>query len=125
ADLVSASGAYHVTRKVSGQLEGSQYYGTDPNGEVLAASLVHQPCPQWRLSPFFTLGGGAVCTQPKAPLVQSEDRSDGLVDVGIGVRYYLTRRFLVRAQYKNFVVLTDQDTNQNVEEWKIGFSAFF
>jgi hypothetical protein len=57
--------------------------------------------------------------------VQSKNRSDEVFDVGVGVRYYLTRRFLVRAQYRNYAILTDQSTNQNAEEWKIGFSAFF
>lgn len=125
ADIVSAYGAYHFTRNLSIELEGSQYYGSFSNGTILTGSLVHQPFPQWRISPFFTLGGGVAFIEPKATLVQSEDRSDGLVDVGVGVRYYLTRRFLLRAQYKNFVILTDQETNQNAEEWKIGFSAFF
>jgi hypothetical protein len=57
--------------------------------------------------------------------VETTNRNNDLVDVGIGVRYYLTRRFLLRAQYKNYVVLTNTETNQNAEEWKIGFSAFF
>ena len=125
ADIVSAYGAFQFTRNISIELEGSQYFGSFSNGEVLTASLVEQPFPQWRLSPFFTLGGGKIFTEPKSTLVQTQNRNDGLVDVGIGVRYYLTRRFLLRAQYKNYVVLTNQATNQNIEEWKIGFSVFF
>lgn len=125
ADIVSAYGAYHFTRNISVELEGSQFFGSFSNGEVVTASIVEQPFPQWRISPFVTLGGGVVFTEPKATLVQAKNRSDGLIDVGVGVNYYLARRFLVRAQYKNYVVLTDQETNQNVEEWKIGFSAFF
>jgi hypothetical protein len=125
ADIVSAYGAYHFTRNISVELEGSQFFGSYSTGEVLTFSLVQQPFPQWRLSPFVTLGVGEVFTRPKATLVQAENRNDGLVDAGIGVNYYLTRQVLLRAQYKNYVVLTDQATNQNVEEWKIGFSAFF
>lgn len=125
ADIVSAYGAYHFTRNISVELEGSQFFGSFSTGEVLTFSLVQQPFPHWRLSPFVTLGAGEVFTEPKASLVQAKNRTDGLLDAGIGVNYYLTRQFLLRAQYKNYVVLTDQATNQNVEEWKIGFSAFF
>jgi hypothetical protein len=125
ADIVSAYGAYHFTRNISAEVEASQYFGSFSNGKVATGSLVMQPFPQWRISPFVTLGGGIVYTEPKATLVQTKDRSDGLIGAGVGVNYYLTRRFLLRAQYKNYVVLTDQETNQNVEEWKIGFSAFF
>jgi uncharacterized protein YgiM (DUF1202 family) len=125
ADVVSAYGGYHFTPNLSTELELSQYFGTFSNGKVGTISLVHQPFPEWRITPFFSLGLGRILTEPKATLVQTEDRDDELVNVGVGVSYYLTRRFLVRAQYKNYVVFTNRDTNDNIEEWKIGLSAFF
>lgn len=125
ADVVSVYGAYHFTPNISTELEAAQYFGSFSNGEIALVSLVHQPFPEWRLSPFFTLGAGVVFIDPKSTLVQSKNRSDEVFDVGVGVRYYLTRRFLLRAQYRNYAILTDQSTNQNAEEWKIGFSAFF
>jgi hypothetical protein len=125
ADVISIYGAYHFTRNISTEIEASEYFGSFSNGQVGTVSLVHQPFPEWRISPFFTIGTGIIFIDPKSTLVQSKDRSDELFDVGVGVRYYLTRRFLVRAQYRNYVILTDQATNQNAEEWKIGFSAFF
>lgn len=125
ADIVSVYGAYHFTPNISTELEVGQYFGGFSNGKLATLSLVHQPFPEWRIAPFFTLGGGWVLTEPKATLVNTKDRSDEMVDVGIGVRYYLTRRFLLRAQYKNYVILTSRDTNQNAEEWKIGISTFF
>lgn len=125
ADIVSLYGAYHFTPNISVELEAGQYFGNASNGELATFSLVHQPFPEWRLAPFITLGTGRVFIEPKATLVSTKDRSDEVVDTGIGVRYYLTRRFLLRAQYKNYVVLSSSDTNQNEEEWKIGISTFF
>jgi uncharacterized protein YgiM (DUF1202 family) len=125
ANIVSVYGAYHFTPNISAELEASQYFGSFSNGKLGTFSLVQQPFPEWRIAPFFTLGVGRVFIDPKATLVQTKNRADDVVDVGIGVRYYLTRRFLLRAQYKNYVVLTNTETNQNAEEWKIGFSAFF
>jgi uncharacterized protein YgiM (DUF1202 family) len=125
ADVVSAYGGYHFTANISAELEAGQFFGNFSNGKFATLNLVHQPFPEWRIAPFFTLGAGRLTTEPKATLVSTKDRSDEVVDVGIGVRYYLTRRFLLRAQYKNYVVLTDRDTNQNAEEWKIGISTFF
>lgn len=125
ADIVSVYGAFHLTPNISAEAEASQYFGSFSNGKLGTISLVHQPFPQWRLSPFLTLGAGMVRIEPKATLVETTDRDNNVVDAGIGVRYYLTRRFFVRAQYKNYVILTDTETNQNAEEWKIGFSAFF
>jgi hypothetical protein len=125
ANVASLVGSYHFTRNLSVEADLSQFFGNFSNGYYATLNLVHQPFPEWRLSPFFALGGGIVDTQPKATLVQTEDRTDNMLDVGVGVRYYLTRRFLVRAQYKNYVVLTSRDTHEKIDEWKIGFSAFY
>jgi len=125
ASVVSVYGGFHLTRNISAELEASQYFGDYSNGKIGTLNVVHQPFPDWRISPFLTVGFGRVYIEPKATLVQTSDRDNDVVDVGVGVRYYLTRRFLLRAQYKNYEILTDTTTNQNAEEWKIGFSAFF
>lgn len=125
ASIVSVYGAYHFTPNISAELEASQYFGDFSNGKLGTFSFVHQPFPEWRISPFLTIGAGRVYIEPKATLVETTNRANNVIDVGIGVRYYLTRRFLVRAQYKNYEILTNTTTNQNAEEWKIGFSAFF
>ncbi len=125
ANIVSVYGAYHFTPNISAEVEASQYFGSYSNGKLGTFSFALQPFPEWRLSPFLTLGVGRVYIEPKATLVQTLNRDDNMVDAGIGVRYYLTRRFLLRAQYKNYEVLTNSATNQKAEEWKIGFSAFF
>jgi len=124
-NVASIYGSYHFTRNLSAELDVAQFFGNFSNGRYITANLVHQPFPEWRLSPFFALGGGIVETEPKATLVQAEDRSDNMLDVGVGVRYYLTRRFLVRAQFKKYVVLTSRDAHEKIDEWKIGFSAFY
>lgn len=125
ADAVSAYGGFHFTPNISAEIEASQYFGSYSNGKIGTVSLVHQPFPAWRVAPFVTLGFGRVYIEPKATLVETIDRDNDVVDVGIGVRYYLTRRFFMRAQYKNYEILTKSTTNQNAEEWKIGFSVFF
>lgn len=125
ADIVSAYGAFHLTPNISTELEASQYFGDFSNGKIATLNVSLQPFPEWRLSPFVTLGYGRIYIDPKSTLVQTIDRDNEVVDAGVGVRYYLTRRFFVRAQYKNYEIMTNSATNQNAEEWKIGFSVFF
>lgn len=125
ANIVSVYGAYHFTQNISTEFEIAQYFGSYSNGKLATFSFVEEPFPEWRLSPFLTIGAGRVFIEPKATLVQTTNRADNVVDAGLGVRYYLTRRFFLRAQYKNYVVLTNTTNNQKAEEWKIGFSAFF
>jgi hypothetical protein len=92
---------------------------------MLNVNIVHQPFPAWRISPFFTLGTGVIHVQPKATLVQVEDRTDQEAHVGFGVRTHLGRRFMLRAEYKSYVVFTSRDENEEVDEWKAGFAVFF
>jgi hypothetical protein len=71
------------------------------------------------------LGTGVVRTEPKGTLIGTTDRTDQVTLVGGGVRAYLTRRFVLRAEYKSYVVLTSRDENEEIEEWKVGFGFFF
>ena len=44
---------------------------------------MHVFAPEWRLSPYFTLGTGVIYTDPKANLVDTIDRDDQLGYVGL------------------------------------------
>ena len=72
-----------------------------------------------------SLGGGIINTEPKGTIVATTDRTDNIAHVGIGIRAYLTRRFVFRAEYKTYVVFTSRDDNEEPTEWKAGFSFFF
>jgi hypothetical protein len=41
------------------------------------------------------------------------------------VRAYIARRFMVRGEFKEYVVFTDRDENEEETEWKVGFAFFF
>ncbi|MCK4587846.1 MAG: outer membrane beta-barrel protein, partial [Gammaproteobacteria bacterium] len=79
----------------------------------------------WRYSPFFTLGIGQIETKPKVTLIQAQDSSDFVAHFGVGVKIYLTRQFILRAEYKNYVGFSSDDDNEEFQEWKAGFGFFF
>lgn len=124
-DAVSAYLGWHFTRNLSAEIELTENFGDFSDGRMATASLVHQMFPHWRYSPFLTIGGGVRQTNPRSTLVSTEDRTDSTANVGAGVRIHLTRRLLLRLQYKYYVVMTDRDDDEEVNEWKIGISAFF
>lgn len=124
-DEITAYGGYHFTNNLSVELALSESFGDFSNGKAVNLNLVHQPFPEWRYSPFFTLGGGVRQTDPKSNIVATEDRTDDMLNVGVGVRTYLTRRLILRLQYKKHTVLTSRDDDEEVEEWKLGLSTFF
>jgi len=125
ANIVSLYGGYSLNPNVSVELWGSQILGNFSNGWMGSVNVVHEAFPEWRVSPFFTLGAGVIHTSPKSTIIQGEDRTDQIGHVGAGFRIYATRRFLLRAEYKSYVVFTSRDENEEVEEWKVGFAFFF
>ena len=125
ANIISLYGSYSLNPNVSVELWGSQILGNYSNGWMASANIVHETFPEWRVSPFFTLGAGYIRTEPKSTIVLPEDRNDQIGHVGAGFRVYVTRRFLVRAEYKSYVVFTSRDENEEIEEWKVGFAFFF
>ena len=125
ANIVSLYGGYSLNPHVAVEVWGSQILGNFSNGWMGSVNVVHETWPDKRISPFFTLGAGVIHTEPKSTIIQGEDRTDQLGHVGAGFRIYATRRFLLRAEYKSYVVFTSRDDNEEVEEWKAGFAFFF
>jgi len=125
ADLTSVYGAWMLTSNLSTELWGSLITGDFSNGWMLNVDIVHQPFPDWWLSPFVTLGTGVLQINPKSTLVSTRDRTDQTAHAGAGLRAHLGRRFLLRAEYKTYVVFTSRDNNEEVESWQAGFSFFF
>jgi hypothetical protein len=125
ASLVSGYASVSFNSQLA--LEGAvgQYLGKFSNGVTGDVGLTHVIAPEARWSPFLTLGVGVVHVEPKATLVQAANRTEQTAYVGGGVRYYLTRRFFVRGEYKAHYIFTKRNQNQEADEWKLGFAFFF
>ena len=125
ASAVSAYGAVFANPNLSAELSVGEFLGKSSNGTTFDLGLAHIFYPQARLAPFVELGTGVVHTVPKATLVQPDDRTEQSAYVGGGLRYYLTRRFFLRGEFKEHIIFTNRNQNQQVDEWKFGFAFFF
>ncbi len=125
ANLITAYGAYAFNAHLSGELVLSHLLGSFSDGQIAAIGVSHVFRPDWRIQPFASIGTGLIRIEPKSTVAQSPARTDQLAYVGAGVRAYLARRFILRAEYKDYVVFTDRNENEEVNEWKIGFAFFF
>ena len=86
ANIVSLYGGYSLNPHVSVEVWGSQILGNFSNGWMGSVNLVHETWPDWRFSPFFTLGAGVIHTSPKSTIIQGDDRTDQVGHVGAGLR---------------------------------------
>jgi hypothetical protein len=125
ASEISVYGAVFANPNLSAELSIGQFLGSASNGTTFDLGLAHIFYPQARLAPFVMIGTGIVHTEPKATLVQPDDRTEQSAYVGGGLRYYLTRRFFLRGEFKEHIIFTNRNQNEQVDEWKFGFAFFF
>jgi hypothetical protein len=125
ANLISAFAARRINPNLGVDVAISQYLGRQRNGYMADIGINHVFAPEWRFSPFLTLGGCLfrVDNDPQRP--QLVDRTDQCAYVGVGFRFYLTRRFFLRGEYKERVVFTSRNDNEELKEWKAGLAFFF
>lgn len=125
AQALAANVGYRFTENLTAELAITRAVGGFSDSSLVNVSLQNQPFPEWRISPYFILGAGFVKTEPAATLVQTEDRTDNTLHAGVGARMYLTRNLILRVEYRNYVILTSRDQNEEVGEWKAGLNIFF
>jgi hypothetical protein len=125
ATLVSGLLSRSFNEQLAIELTGSQFLGNASNGYSAELGLAHVFRPDWRISPLLTLGTGMIWTQPKSTLVLPGDRNDQTAYAGAGLRFYVTRRFFVRGEYRHHMVFTSRNENEEINEWKLGLAFFF
>lgn len=125
AAVLTLYGGYAFNKNLSAELSLSQALGNFSSEYLVDLNLLSHPFPEWRYSPFFTIGGGMINTRPNTTLVQTEDRTDTTAHVGLGLHYYVTRRFFLRAEFRHYTVFTSREDNEDFDQWKIGFGFFF
>ncbi len=125
ATAYTAFGSYRFSKHLSLELNASQILGNFSDGWGASINVVHTFVPEWRISPYVSLGTGVIHIEPKSTLAQADDRTDQTAIIGAGVSAYVSRRFVLRAEYKGYVVLSSRNDNEDVDEWKAGFAVFF
>ena len=125
ATVMTLYGGWSWTENIATELALSQALGNVSDIQFATISIMHQPFPEWRFSPYMKVGGGAIKVTPNATIIQPEDREDEMVHVGIGMRVYVSRQFFLRAEYNSHTILTSRNDNDEIEEWKLGFSVYF
>lgn len=123
--MMTLSTSYAFTQNLSAELSFAQIIGNFSSRSILGANLVHQPFPNWKISPYFSIGTGLIKTSVKSTLSNLEDTTDVLANVSLGVKMYLTRRFLLRADYKKHIIFQSRDKNEEITSWQAGFAVFF
>ena len=62
---------------------------------------------------------------PNPSLVGAPTTNAKLANAGVGVRYYLTERFVMRADYSLYTAFVSDQKTTEYRAWTVGLSFFF
>ena len=123
--LVLVRVGWRLTPNLLAEVSGGQTTGNFSSSTLYSVNILSEPFADKRIAPFFTLGAGKFRNTPNTTLVGAQDSSSFLANAGFGVRAYLTRRFIFRADFKTHLVLVGDNRTDSYREWSTGFSFFF
>ncbi|RZU02802.1 SH3 domain-containing protein [Rivibacter subsaxonicus] len=103
-----------------GQVQGV-YSGTD----FWHLNLIGEPWSDQRFSPFAGIGFGKFRNVPNASLVGALDTNVNLANAMVGVRYHLTDRFVLRADYSIYTAFVADSRSTEYRAFTAGVSFFF
>ena len=126
--VVTIFAGYSFTENLGAELHFGQSTGTRSNAKFVKANLLMQPLPDWRYSPYLTLGVGRIEVDPSSTLISQNDDTNTFAQYGVGIQAYVSRSFLVRVEANEYVIFSStatRDDNEVINEWKFGFAVFF
>ncbi len=123
--LAGIRAGYFLSDGISTEFAFSHVPGQFSRSFVTSVNLLMQPYPEWRYSPYFSLGAGMLKNEPKATLVGGEDSDSTVWNAGVGVRGYIGRTFMFRVEYRQHVSIGDDVDNDVFQEFNAGLSFFY
>jgi Bacterial SH3 domain len=123
--LLSAHAGYRLHENFLAELTVAQSTGDFSTTSLYYVSLVSQPFPDFRWSPFFSIGAGRFTNAPKATLVSATESRGALANAAIGLRYYVTRQFFLHVEAKRHVALINYTSADHFNELSAGAAFFF
>lgn len=123
--VMTVRASYAFTENLQSELTVSQVSGTYTSTQVFSVHLVALPARKGLFVPLLSLGVGQFRDSPRKTLVDPESSNSLTGVVGLGLNTYLTDRFMLRLDYRNFVILVDDDEAREYDEITGGFSFVF
>jgi len=129
--VIAVRGGYWLTDYIFAELQASQGSGTYASTHLYSVGLQISPLGEYKYAPYFGLAYGRFENDDRASLVGGGTQetvdtvtADAAI-AAIGVRWRLSTRFVLRADYRHVLSLTDQERVDDFNEITGGFSFAF
>ena len=117
--------AYRLSDTLGVEATIGQVQGVFSGTDFWHLNLQSEPWSDQRISPFFAIGFGKFRNIPNASLVGAQPTDAKLANASIGVRYYLTERFVLRADYSIYTAFVGDTRSTEYRAVTGGLSFFF
>lgn len=117
--------SYKFSDTLSIEADLGQVQGVFSGTDFWHFNLVAEPWSDKRLSPFFGVGFGKFKNFPNQSLVGAITTDAKLANAGIGLRYHLSDRFVVRADYSIYTAFLADTRSAEYKAFTAGLSFFF
>jgi hypothetical protein len=118
-------GTYRLAETLSVEFDLGQVQGVYSGTDFWNVNLVSEPWADRRLSPFFAIGLGKFRNVPNASLVGAITTSAKLADASAGLRYHVSDRFVLRADYTLYTAYVSEVQTREFKAWTVGLGFFF
>lgn len=117
--------SYRLSETLSAEASLGQVQGLFSGTDFWHANVVSEPWSDKRLSPFFSIGLGKFKNIPNPSLVDAAPTDAQLANASVGVRYYLTERFVLRSDYTFYTAFVGDTRSLEYRAVTAGISFFF
>jgi hypothetical protein len=118
-------GSYRLSDTLSVEGTVGQVQGLFSGTDFWHVNLLAEPWSDQRLSPFLGIGVGRFNNFPNLTLVGATDTNANLANATFGVRWYVTERFVLRADYGLYTAFVSDQRSQEFRAVTAGISFFF
>jgi hypothetical protein len=116
---------YRFSDTLSGELALGQVQGLFSGTNFWHLNLQTDPWSDQRLSPFFAVGVGKFKNLPNQSLVGAIPVNAKLANATLGVRYHISERFMLRADYSIYTAFVADTRTSEFRAFTAGLSFFF
>ena len=117
--------SYRMSETLSLEATLGQVQGVFSGTTIWHLNIISEPWSDQRISPFFGLGMGKFNNLPNQSLVGALPTKAQLANATVGVRYYLTDRFMLRADYSMYTAFVSDQRSLEYRAASAGVSFFF
>jgi SH3-like domain-containing protein len=114
-----------LSETLSAEATIGQVQGVFSGTNIWHVNLMSEPWSDLRFSPFFAIGVGKFKNLPNQTLVNALPVDAKLSNAAVGARFYLTDRFILRADYTFYTAFVGDTRTGEYRAKTIGLSFFF